>query len=56
MGIRPLNTVVIGDTGFDMEMAVAAGAAAIGVSWGYHPVERMIAAGAHQIAETAAEP
>lgn len=55
MGIRPANTIVIGDTGFDMEMAVSAGAAAVGVSWGYHPVERMVAAGAHHIAGTAGE-
>lgn len=55
LGIRPANTIVVGDTGFDMEMATSAGAAAIGVSWGYHPVERMIASGAHKIARTANE-
>jgi len=50
-GISPLNTLVIGDTGFDMGMAVSAGATAIGVSWGYHPVARIKSGGAHHIAD-----
>ena len=49
MGISPRNTIVIGDTGFDMQMAVSAGATAIGVSWGYHPVERIVSGGAHHV-------
>ena len=36
----PGDTVVIGDTTYDIEMARAAGAAAIGVTWGYHPAPR----------------
>lgn len=40
-GVGPAHTVVIGDTSFDMEMARAAGAFAIGVSWGYHPADRL---------------
>ena len=32
------NTVMIGDTSFDMAMGRAAGVHTIGVSWGYHPV------------------
>lgn len=44
-GMTPAQTVMIGDTGFDMEMAAAAGVAGIGVSWGYHPVERLGQAG-----------
>lgn len=35
-GIDPRDTVVIGDTIYDVGMAQAAGAHAIGVSWGYH--------------------
>ncbi len=35
------QAVMIGDTTFDMEMAQAAGVAGLGVSWGYHPVERL---------------
>jgi phosphoglycolate phosphatase len=45
-GITAADTVVIGDTAFDMEMARAAGAAGIGVSWGYHPAEDLRGAGA----------
>ncbi len=45
-GIGPENTVVIGDTVFDMAMARNAQASAIGVSWGYHPVADLHEAGA----------
>lgn len=48
-GIGPEDTVVIGDTVFDMEMARNAGASAIGVSWGYHPVADLHAAGARLV-------
>lgn len=44
---RPERTVMIGDTTFDIEMARAAGTSAIGVRWGYHPSELLVAAGAH---------
>lgn len=40
-GVDPRNTVVVGDTVFDMQMARAAGAHGIGVSWGYHPVHAL---------------
>ncbi len=46
MGGQPESTIVVGDTSFDMAMARAAGAWALGVSWGYHPVEDLHAAGA----------
>lgn len=45
-GVRPQRATVIGDTTFDMEMARAAGARAVGVGWGYHPVGALTAAGA----------
>ena len=45
-GAAPENTVVVGDTVFDIAMAHAAGASAIGVSWGYHTRDSLIAAGA----------
>ena len=48
-GALPGDTVVIGDTTYDIEMARAAGAAAIGVAWGYHPVAELRAAGAHDV-------
>jgi len=50
MGVSPLNTVMIGDTVFDIEMAVRAGVHAIGVSWGYHPPEQLTKAGARTVA------
>lgn len=49
-GASPRTTVVIGDTSFDMAMAVNAGTEAIGVAWGYHPVEELIEAGACAVA------
>ena len=45
------NTLVIGDTGFDMAMARSAGAIAVGVAWGYHAEAELWAAGAQAIAE-----
>jgi phosphoglycolate phosphatase len=45
-GAAPQETVVVGDTVFDLEMARAAGARAIGVAWGYHPASALRAAGA----------
>ncbi|KIN77873.1 HAD-IA family hydrolase [Sulfitobacter mediterraneus] len=40
-GVEPADTVMVGDTSFDMEMARAAGVRGIGVNWGYHPPERL---------------
>jgi len=48
-GAEPGDTVMIGDTTFDMEMAVAAGTMAIGVSWGYHPEDQLHSAGAQAV-------
>lgn len=50
-GADPLNSVVIGDTGWDMRMAKAAGAHAIGVLWGYHDEPELRDAGADTIAD-----
>jgi phosphoglycolate phosphatase len=47
----PSTTVVVGDTSFDMAMAVNAGAAGIGAGWGYHEPQELIAAGAVAVAE-----
>ncbi|MCL4768608.1 MAG: HAD-IA family hydrolase [Hyphomicrobiaceae bacterium] len=49
VGGRPEETVMIGDTTYDIEMARAAGVGAIGVGWGYHPTVALEAAGAHVI-------
>lgn len=53
-GIAPASTVMVGDTTYDMGMAVSAGAAAIGVAWGYHPAGALFGAGAVAVVETAA--
>jgi phosphoglycolate phosphatase len=50
---RPEHAVMIGDTHFDIEMARSAGVRAIGVAWGYHSVEELVAAGADAIAQDA---
>lgn len=54
-GVGPQDTVVVGDTSFDMDMAQAAGACAIGVSWGYHPLQALGAAN-HLISDFAELP
>ncbi|HEX8639957.1 MAG TPA: HAD-IA family hydrolase [Allosphingosinicella sp.] len=50
-GAEPATTTMIGDTSYDMAMARAAGAAAIGVAWGYHAPPVLREAGAQCIAE-----
>jgi phosphoglycolate phosphatase len=54
-GVEPERTLMIGDTGFDMAMARAAGVRALGVSWGYHDPVRLAAGGAEKIIDTYAE-
>ena len=49
--VAPEDTVIVGDTEFDMAMGAAAGIRRIGVSWGYHPTERILRGGAEAIAE-----
>lgn len=44
-------SLMIGDTSYDMAMAKAAGVSAVGVAWGYHAREELLAAGADYIAE-----
>ena len=52
-GGEPATTVMIGDTVYDIEMAVRAGAKPIGVSWGYHEPDELLAAGASIVVDTA---
>ena len=54
-GALPADTVMIGDTVYDIEMALAARARAIGVAWGYHSTAELLAAGAEAVAETPAQ-
>jgi phosphoglycolate phosphatase len=45
----------VGDTAGDMREARLAGAAPLGVAWGWHGREQLVAAGAERIAETPAD-
>jgi phosphoglycolate phosphatase len=49
VGAAPQETLLIGDTVFDVEMAGNAGVAAFGVSWGYHDPGELSQAGARTI-------
>ena len=49
-GVEPGHAVMVGDTAYDIEMARNAGVMAIGVAWGYHPVEQLIRCGAARVA------
>lgn len=48
-GVGADDTIMVGDTSFDMEMARGARVGALGVGWGYHTVDRLTAAGAHGV-------
>lgn len=50
-GIAAEHTMMIGDSSYDMAMAKAAGARALGVAWGFQPRDALIAAGTDVIAE-----
>ena len=54
-GAEKRKTVMIGDTSYDMEMACNAGTMAVGVTWGYHNVEELFAAGAQGVVNTFSE-
>lgn len=49
LAVAPSDTVMIGDTTFDIDMARAARVTAIGVAWGYHEIDELVAAGAASI-------
>ncbi|MGQ9369715.1 HAD-IA family hydrolase [Azospirillum sp. ST 5-10] len=50
-GAEAAATVMIGDTTYDMQMARSARIASVGVSWGYHEVPELRAAGADRIVD-----
>jgi phosphoglycolate phosphatase len=54
-GVSAENTIMIGDTAFDMEMALAAGVRGVAVSWGYHRSDRLREAGAAHIVDDMSE-
>ena len=49
-GAMPQAAVMIGDTAYDMVMAVNAGVRALGVDWGYHTPSELTEAGAEAVA------
>lgn len=48
-GCEPSDTLHIGDTATDMQLAHNAGVTAVGVLWGYRPLEELEKAGAEHI-------
>ena len=55
MQFTPDETLYIGDSGTDMTTALAAGTAAVGVSWGFRDRAELVAAGAHHIIDNPAQ-
>ncbi len=53
-GAQAADTVMIGDTSFDMQMSRAANVRAIGVAWGYHEPNELLATGAEFVARNVA--
>jgi len=50
-GALPETSVMIGDTSFDIGVAINAGCTAVGVAWGYHTPEELFEEGAHFVAD-----
>lgn len=51
IGLNPSQVAYIGDSAGDMKTAKAAGTMAIGVSWGYQTVDRLVSAGADMVVD-----
>jgi len=49
------NTILVGDTTFDMDMARSANVTAVGVNWGYHDQDALLSAGAVVVVDTFAD-
>lgn len=54
-GIAANDTIVIGDTTYDIEMAGHAHVKSVGVSWGYHDPHDLLDAGAHKVVDCCEE-
>ncbi|MCU4182358.1 HAD-IA family hydrolase [Bosea sp. BH3] len=48
-GAAPERTAMVGDSSFDIEMAVAAGVTPVAVSWGFQPVASLVSLGARHV-------
>ncbi|MXQ09867.1 HAD-IA family hydrolase [Microvirga makkahensis] len=55
LGVAPADTMMVGDSSYDMAMARAAGVMPVGVSWGFQPVAALNEAGAGLIVDSYAE-
>ncbi len=51
VGVDAAAAAMVGDTSYDMEMAVAAGVRPLGVAWGYHDTPMLLAVGAERVVE-----
>lgn len=51
-GIGPNETIMVGDSVYDIELAVNAGCRAIGVTWGYHDAADLVRSGASVLVDT----
>ncbi|MEZ5817424.1 MAG: HAD-IA family hydrolase [Hyphomicrobiaceae bacterium] len=54
-GVSADAAVMVGDTSFDMAMARNAAVGALGVAWGYHRPDLLLASGAHRVVELGEE-
>lgn len=54
-GVPASDSVMIGDSPFDMQMAVKAGVTPVGVAWGHQPRDTLFANGAVAVAEDFAD-
>ena len=50
-GVEAADAAMLGDTVFDVDMAVAAGVPVLGVAWGYHAAPALAEAGAARVLE-----
>lgn len=55
LGTGQEDTVMIGDSSYDMAMARDAGVLPVGVAWGFHPVDLLMETGARHIVKSYAE-
>jgi phosphoglycolate phosphatase len=55
LGVPPADCAFVGDTPVDMKTARRAAMRAIGVPWGFRPVEELLRAGAHRVVDRPAE-
>ena len=55
VGADAASTTMVGDTTYDIEMALNAGVRGVGVGWGYHEPARLLAAGAERVVNSSEE-